>query len=122
MASPYSSQGSLSAINFAKACIDSGHEVYRVFFYHDGANSGSFLQAPQQDECNIQASWQALAEANNIDLVICIAAALKRGQMDSSESVRYEKPHFNVAPPFVLSGLGQLVDAQISSDKIITFG
>lgn len=122
MASPYTSQSSLSAIEFAKACITSGHEIYRVFFYHDGANSGSFLQTPQQDEINIQKSWQTLATENNIDLVICIAAALKRGQLDTTEATRYEKSQFNVDTPFTLSGLGQLVDAQLNSDQTITFG
>lgn len=122
MASPYTSQSSLSAIEFAKACIESGHEIYRVFFYHDGANSGSILQTPQQDEINIQKSWQELAIQHDIDLVICIAAALKRGQLDETEATRYEKSSFNIEKPFVLSGLGQLVDAQLNSNQVVTFG
>ena len=33
---PYQHQASDSAYLFAKAAIAAGHEVWRVFFYHDG--------------------------------------------------------------------------------------
>lgn len=121
MASPYSSQSSLSALKFAQACLDQQHSIYRVFFYHDGVYSTSNIQCPAQDEVNIQSQWQSMAEKNNIDMVTCIAAALKRGVLNQEEANRYGKASFNLEAPFELSGLGQLLDAQIHSDKLVTF-
>lgn len=121
LANPYSSQGSLSALKFAEAVINQGHEIYRVFFYHDGVHSGSNLQSPTQDELNIQSNWSAFSKAHNTDLVICIAAALKRGVLNQEEAQRYEKSQFNLDNAFELSGLGQLLDAQIHSDRLVTF-
>ena len=121
LANPYSSQGALSALKFADACIKSSHEIYRVFFYHDAVHSGSTLQTPAQDEINIQEQWSDLAKKHNIDLVICIAAALKRGNLDEAEANRYEKPNHNLSSDFELSGLGQLLDAQLNSDRLVTF-
>ena len=122
LSEPYSSQSSLSALQYAKAAISLGHNIERVFFYHNGAHTGSSLQTPQQDEINLHTEWATLAKASNIDLVICIAAALKRGNLNQEESNRYDKTQFNIEPPFELSGLGQLLDAQLNSDKLITFG
>ena len=122
MAAPYSTQSHLSALKFAKACLASNHQIYRIFFYNDGVLSASQLQSPPQDEINIHHEWQALAQNNNIDLVTCIAAALKRGILDKDEARRYQKDQHNISEPFELSGLGQLLDAQIHSDQVVTFG
>ncbi len=122
LASPNSQQGGLSALKFAKTCIADGHEIYRVFFYHEAVQTASMLQAPMQDEINLHKEWSKLAQEHNLDLVTCIAAALKRGVLDQSEAKRYDKESFNLAAPFELSGLGQLLDAQINSDQLITFG
>lgn len=121
-AAPHSSQASASALNFAKALLDNGHELYRVFFYADGAHNASLLASPPQDEANIQQDWKCLADTHQLDLVVCISAALRRGIIDSKEAERYAKPSSNLEQPFELSGLGQLVDACVNSDRIITFG
>lgn len=122
MAAPYSTQSHLSALKFAKTCIESNHQIYRVFFYNDGVLGASQLQSPPQDEINIHNEWQLLAKENNIDLVTCIAAALKRGILNKEEAKRYQKAQHNTDEPFELSGLGQLLDAQIHSDQMVTFG
>jgi tRNA 2-thiouridine synthesizing protein D len=122
LASPYSQQGGLSALKFAQTCLKDGHEVSRVFFYHEGIQNGSFLQTPQQDELNLHKQWVDLAKEHQLDLVICIAAALKRGLLNEDEAKRYEKRQYNLQAPFEISGLGQLLDAQINSDQLITFG
>lgn len=122
LSEPYSSQSSLSALQYAKAALEANHSIERVFFYHNGVHTGSSLQTPQQDEINLHSEWAQLAENSNIDLVICIAAALKRGNLNLEESNRYDKAQFNVQAPFELSGLGQLLDAQLNTDRMITFG
>jgi tRNA 2-thiouridine synthesizing protein D len=117
-----SAQSQDSAYQFASALLSQGHQLYRVFFYHDGAYQGSALPCPPQDETDHTARWQTLAEAHAIDLVICIAAGLRRGILDQREALRYEKEHYNLADGFTLSGLGQLVEAAVLSDRLITFG
>ncbi|HDO52854.1 MAG TPA: sulfurtransferase complex subunit TusD, partial [Rhizobiales bacterium] len=72
---PYTHQASDSAYQFTKAALEKGHEIYRVFFYHDGVNNGTRLSVPPQDERNIQNNWTELAEQHDLDLVVCVAAA-----------------------------------------------
>lgn len=121
-AAPYSSQSSHTAYRFASALLDEGHSLYRVFFYCDGVHAASALATPPQDHLQLTQAWQNLAKKHQVDLVVCIAAALKRGILNPQEAVRYEKPANNLAAQFELGGLGQLVDAAIVSDRIITFG
>jgi tRNA 2-thiouridine synthesizing protein D len=102
--------------------LTQGHEIYRVFFYHDGVYNASRLAAPPQDEVNISERWSAFAGDNDIELVVCVASAIRRGVLDDSESRRYEKDAHNIEQNFTISGLGQLIDAGIASDRMITFG
>ena len=118
---PYSSQAALSALHFATAVIRSKHELYRVFFYHDGVYTGNSLNSPPQDEIDLHREWQIFARHNQVELVVCIASALRRGILDSAEAERYEKQGSNLGPEFVIAGLGQLIEAGLASDRLITF-
>ena len=120
--SPYTYQASDSAYHFVCAALEKGHEVFRVFFYHDGVYSGSRLLVPPQDERNIAQRWSELAAQHNIDMVLCVAAAQRRGILDASEAKRHEKDSDNVMPGFRISGLGQLVEAGIEVDRLVEFG
>ena len=121
--SPPSSQASDSAYNFANAVINaSRHQLYRVFFYHEGVYTASLLNCTPQDETDYLKRWQDLSIRYHVDLVVCIAAALRRGVIDQKEADRYEKLASNLAPHFSLSGLGQLVEASVKSDRLVTFG
>lgn len=122
LTAPHSAQAGDSAWQFARAALDAGHELYRVFFYMDGCQHGNALAVPAQDEVDRVARWAGLAEEYDVDLVLCIASAVKRGVLDSGESERHEKSGANAHPAFELSGLGQLVDAHIHSDRMVTFG
>ena len=122
LGAPYSTQSMSTALRFANALVKQGHQLYRVFFYHDAVNAGNSLITPPQDEINIPAQWQSLAEQHNIDLVVCIASALKRGVLNDSESSRYEKNSSNLAEGFDISGLGQLIEAIAESDRVVSFG
>lgn len=119
---PYSSQASYSAYQFAVAVLNQGHNLHRVFFYQDGIHNATNLATPPQDEFNLQQAWQLLAKDHDLDLVVCIAAALRRGLLDEGEAKRYDKPAHNIAQEFTISGLGQLVEAAVVSDKLISFG
>ncbi len=119
---PYTHQASDSAFHFTKAALKKGHEIYRVFFYHDGVNNGTRLSVPPQDERNIQQNWTELGQAHDLDLVVCVAAAQRRGILDEAEAKRHGKNADNIAPGFRISGLGQLIDAGIASDRVVVFG
>ena len=119
---PYQHQASDSAYQFICAALAKGHEIYRVFFYHDGVHNGTRLGVPPQDDRNITQRWSELAEKHKLDLVLCVAAAQRRGLLDADEAKRHGKDADNIAPGFRISGLGQLIEAGIQSDRLVTFG
>jgi len=103
---PYTHQASDTAYQFCIAALDKGHEIQRVFFYHDGVNNATRLTEPPQDDRNVVNRWSALAAQHKVDLVVCVAAALRRGIVDDV-----------LAKGFRISGLGQLVESAIRSDR-----
>ena len=119
---PYQHQASDSAYQFAKSALAKGHEIFRVFFYHDGVNNATRLAVPPQDDRNITQLWTELQKEHNLDLVVCIAAAQRRGLMDEDEAKRQGKDANNIAEGFRISGLGQLIEAGIECDRLVTFG
>lgn len=119
---PASRAAAGSALRFARAAVARGHAVQRVFFYSDAAHIGSLLATPPQDETDWRVAWRDFAQANGTELVVCIAAALRRGVLDEGERLRYEKTAASLDPAWTLSGLGQLADATLNSDRVLTFG
>jgi tRNA 2-thiouridine synthesizing protein D len=119
---PYSSQAAYSAYRFTAAALESGHQIYRLFFYYDGVHNSNVLSTPAQDEFDLVSAWRMLISQYDLDAVTCVSSALKRGIMNTEEAARYEKDSANLAPEFSLSGLGQLVDASIMSDRVMSFG
>ncbi len=108
---PFTHQASDSAYRFVVAALAKGHEIYRVFFYNDGVYNSNKLSEPQSDDRNLVAQWSALAAEKDIDLVVCVAAALRRGVKDEI-----------LQEGFRISGLGQLVEAGIQADRLVVFG
>lgn len=119
---PYSRQGALTALRFAQAAINAGHQVSRVFFSGDGVLNGSALGVPPQDEIDIYQRWQMLAHNHDVELVLCISACLKRGLLNESEQSRYGMSSRNISEHFVVAGLGQLAESTIVADRVLTFG
>jgi len=108
---PFTHQASDSAYRFVVAALAKGHEIYRVFFYNDGVYNSNKFSEPQSDDRNLVVLWSALAAENDIDLVVCVAAALRRGVKDEI-----------LQEGFRISGLGQMVEAGIQSDRLVVFG
>ena len=119
---PYTHQASDSALHFVKAALNKGHDIFRVFFYHDGVNNGTSLGVPPQDDRNLSNEWSELAEKHDLDLVVCVAAAQRRGMLDEDEMKRHGKEASNLNKGFRISGLGQLIEAGIQADRLVTFG
>ena len=119
---PYTHQASDTAFNFTKAALEAGHEIFRIFFYHDGVNNGTRMTIPPQDDRHVVNRWSELAEQHGLDMVVCVAAAQRRGILDADETKRNGKDGDNIAPGFRISGLGQLIEAGIQADRLLVFG
>jgi tRNA 2-thiouridine synthesizing protein D len=109
--SPYHSAVSLTAYHFALEVLAKQHEIFRVFFYHDGIYHALKSANPPDDEVSIFKNWSELAQKYDLDLVVCISAAQRRGLVSE-----------NVTEGFRLGGLGQLLEATILADRFLVFG
>ena len=118
---PQSSQAPRSALRFAECALARGHQIHRVFFYHDGVLAAGGLGVVPQDEEDVHAGWAALGKAQGVELAVCIAASLKRGMLNEEERARYGLPAAAVHSSFAVVGLGQLIDAIAASDRFLTF-
>ena len=119
---PYSTQAPASAYRFAKAALLAGHSIYRLFFYGDGVHNGNRLTVVAQDDVNWQKQWDELIAEHKLDAVVCVSSAIKRGVLNEGESLRHELDAVSLSEHAQISGLGQLVDAVLQSDKVINFG
>jgi tRNA 2-thiouridine synthesizing protein D len=120
--SPYQSNAGYSAYLFIKAALAQGHEIFRVFFYHDGIYHAFRYNTPPDDELSLTRQWSELAKHYHIDLVVCISAAQRRGLLHADEAARQGKVDNDLAEGFRISGLGQLVEATLEADRFIVFG
>jgi len=110
------------ALLFAQAALAGGHEIVRLFFYQDGVYSASNNIVTPQDEQDIARQWREFVSQHQLDGVVCIAAALRRGVLNTEEAMRYQRSAVNLDAPWALSGLGQLHDAAQTADRLICFG
>ena len=110
----------MTPASFPGAVLARGHDIKRVFFLDAGTANGSAMAIFPQDEASRLQPWVDLAEQHEVELVLCIASALKYGMLD--EAGRYEKAAATVHPAFTISGLGQLVDAAATVDRLVSFG
>lgn len=108
---PYQHESSDSAYQFTKAALAKGHELAGVFFYQDGVVNSTKLMDPQADDRHVQKMWGQLANEQGTELIVCVAAAKRRGIVDEV-----------LAPGFKISGLGQLTEMAMDADRLVTFG
>ena len=119
---PAHAPSSRRALRFAQAALDGGHEIVRLFFYQDGVHSASGNVVSPQDELDLPREWREFVQQHQLDAVVCIAAALRRGVLNAEEAQRYGKPAANLEAPWELSGLGQLHEVAQLADRLISFG
>jgi tRNA 2-thiouridine synthesizing protein D len=120
--SPAHAPSSRRALMFAQAALGAGHEIVRLFFYQEGVHSASANVVPPQDELDLPKAWREFVTQHQLDAVVCIAAALRRGVLNEQEAQRHERPAANLPAPWELSGLGQLHEAAQVADRLISFG
>lgn len=117
----YGTQQASSALQFAQAVLNEGHELSSVFFYQDGVYNANMLTSPASDEFDVVRAWQQLNQTQGVTLNICVAAALRRGIVDETESARLGLAAANLQPGFILSGLGALAEASLTCDRVVQF-
>lgn len=122
LGAPYTDAAADTAFRFARSVLEKQHQIHRLFFYHDGVHNASSLLTLPQDEVQPSRRWHQLIDQYQLEAVVCIASALRRGVLNEAEAKRFGKPGNNLMPGFVLSGLGDLIDAALQSDRLITFG
>ena len=117
----YGSQSARSAYQFAVALLQQGHKLHSVFFYQDGVSNGSDLTVPANDEFDLAAAWQKLANEHNVSLETCGAAALRRGIISSEEAEQHQLSGSNLASGFTQAGLSSLSEALLTQDRVVQF-
>jgi tRNA 2-thiouridine synthesizing protein D len=110
------------ALSMVKQLIESSHNIPCLFLYGDGVYHAQSQAVALQGQNQSITQWQELIQQNNINAVVCITAALKRGIIDNTEAKRYNKNQTNLALGFELGGLGQWVDAVNNADQHLIFG
>ena len=98
-----------------------GHEVMRVFFYQEGVYHAFRYASPPDDETQVVARWGALAGEYELDLVVCISAAQRRGLLAGNEAKRQGKMDNDLAEGFRIAGLGLWVEALLEADRFVEF-
>lgn len=119
---PYSAQAAESAYRFTSTLLDEGHSIYRLFFFGDGVHNVGRLAVAPQDEINLPRRWQDLIQRHELDSVACVSSAIKRGIINAQEAERYQLEAISIHDDSEIAGLGQLIDAVMNSDRVISFG
>jgi len=121
MGGVYSTHSSYSAVRFCRAAVAQGHTISQVFFYADGVTQANSLVNPLADEFDAVSAWNELAKHTNIDLVVCISAAERRGVINDEQAREEDKKCGNIHPRFRVAGLGELHAASLESDRTVSF-
>lgn len=119
--SPNDSCASYTAYRLIIALIERRHTIKQIFFYQEGIFCAFKYATPPDDELQMTAKWQSLAAKHNIDLLVCVSSAQRRGLLTYDEAGRRGKAECDLADGFAISGLGQLVEATVLSDRFIQF-
>ncbi|HMY82133.1 MAG TPA: sulfurtransferase complex subunit TusD, partial [Agitococcus sp.] len=117
---PIESSNAWHAYYFAKTALEQGHQV-SPFFYNDGVTVATRLILNHDNANSLNQCWQNLAKQHQLELAVCVAAALRRGITDADNSHRHHLQGDNLADGFTLTGLGTLTDLMINSDRFLQF-
>lgn len=113
---PYGTQQASSAYQFAQALLERGHCLASIFFYREGVYNANQLTQPANDEFDLVRGWQRLTVRQGTQLNVCVVAAMRRGVVTGASGVQS-----NLQPGFILSGLGALAEALLTSDRTVQF-
>jgi len=99
---------SIDALHFCRAVINKNHALYRVFFQAEGVLNGVRGYPLQQQWCSLKTQF-------GFDTLCCVNSL-------EEHEIAYDKEASKLSKEFTAAGLGQLVEASVSCDRVITFG
>jgi tRNA 2-thiouridine synthesizing protein D len=102
------------ALGFARAAQAAGHDIGCVFFFDAGVLTALAGADAPQDEYDLRAGWSEFAAAADCRLLACVASAARFGLGENADRGR-------LRDGFEIAGLGELVDAGTTSDRLLTF-
>lgn len=105
----YANQSSRSALEFANAAIANQHQVAAVFFYQQGVLHASNSADVPSDELDTRQGFIKLKEQHNVELLVCVTAAEKRGTTSDHH------------PDFTIAGLAEMAGISGEVDRIVQF-
>ena len=96
---------------------------FSVFFYQDAVLTAHSQRWQPADLSNLTVLWQQLAQDMNIELPVCVSAALQRGIIDMDNAMRHQlsTPCTTLANGFRLVGLGELNDSMHHARHVLQF-
>lgn len=99
-----------------------GQHVEAIFFFQDGVLNASRLNHPPEDEFNLTPAWQQLAKQHNVELLVCVASALRRGIIDEDNARFHNITGSNLADGFTIAGLTRWIElCQHMGKRTFTF-
>ena len=120
---PYTHQASDSALQFAERRAREGtRDLPRLLLPRRRQQRHALHRSAAGRPQSAARLERTRADKHTLDLVVCIAAAQRRGILDANEAKRQGKDGDNIAPGFRISGLGQLIEAGIQADRLVVFG
>ena len=87
------------ALRFAETVTEMGHSIRQCFFQSEGVLAATHPEAYE--------GWCRVAEASGAELLLCSQAA--------------EAYDITANNPFVIGGLGALVEAGVKADRVMSF-
>ena len=117
----YGSTASFRALKFCQAATSAGHQVIKVFFYQDGVQNSNSLHCPASDEINLHQLWVDFSQSQQVPLINCVSAALRRGVLSEQDAIENSKLQWNSASEFTMGGLGELVSGIEHADRLVCF-
>lgn len=108
----FASQSAVSALQFAKAALQLGHQIEHIFLYQDAVMLASAAQDLPADEPDVSAHLADFCQQHNIDLLFCVTAAEKRGVVSSEMPAR---------TGYIAAGLAEFAMRQDSIDRLVQF-
>lgn len=105
----YANQSSRSALKFANAAIKNNHQINGIFFYQQGVLHASMSADVPSDELDTRQGFINLKKNHQIELLVCVTAAEKRGTAEHHLA------------EFTIAGLAEMASISCEVDRIVQF-
>jgi len=96
------------AYEFAQATVAAGHQIHRVFLYHDAVR----LADPNFESTALIDTFIKFSYEHSFELAACVSAAERRGIAAVNGVAR---------DGITVVGLGQFADCLVQADRTVTF-